>query len=247
MGFEGRYLSFSNSDFSFPVLYEASEWGNKAKMEFSIKGRSLKLQMAEAKVFGSVKVSKNLEVSAAGGYLYEKKELSGKSRYFYSQNLVNIDCIQDWKMLIKPETNWFAEVGINATLTRNLKANLSGSFGAKQGFSVGIQYSPGKKKSVAIVQPIIYKPMTHKSVAPVKSIAPKKAVEKPVVKTVQKKIVIATKEKAKKPTINKSTNPTCISSTYTYLFRMGMRFLGFPFFEFGIQTTATQNPKTSKK
>jgi hypothetical protein len=253
MGVEGRYLSFSNSDFSFPLQYKTNDW-EKADMEFSIKGNSIKLWMAEAKAFTSLKISKGLEVTAAGGYLYEKKELSGKSRYFYSQNLVNIDYNQDWKMKAKPETNWFAEGSVSAMLARNLKAVVSGRIGGMRGFSMGIQYSPEKKKSVAIIQPIIYKSMAPtKSTAPVKSIAPKKAVEKPVTKAVQKKTVVAPKEAAKKPTvakkttITKTTTPPCVSSTCTYLFRLGMRFLGFPFLEFGSQTTATQTPKTSKK
>ncbi len=254
MGVEGRYLSFSNSDFSFPILHEASRWENKASMEFSIEGNSIKLWMAEVKAFTSLKISKNLEVSAATGYLFEKKEISGKSQYFYKQNLVNIDYNQDWKLMAKPENKFFVEGGVSAMLTRNLKANLSGSFGAKQGFSVGIQYSPGKKKSVNIVKPIVYEYIAPKISTPLKSTAPKKTVEKPVAKAVQKKTVIAPKEAAKKSTVTKkttttkTTTPPCISSTYTYLFRLGMRFLGFPFLEFGFQTTAIPSQeKTSKK
>jgi hypothetical protein len=253
MGVEGRYLSFSNSDFSFPLQYKTNDW-KKADMEFSVKGNSIKLWMAEAKAFTSLKISKNLEVSAAAGYLFERKEISGKSRYFYKQNLVNIDYNQDWKLLAKPETNWFAEGSVSAMLTRNLKAVVSGRIGGMRGFSVGVQYSPEKKKSVVINNPpIIYKPMMPKIATPAKFIAPKKAMEKPVVKSTPKKTVVATKEAAKKPTatkkttITKTTTPPCVSNTYTYLFRLGMRFLGFNFFEFGFQTTATQTPKTSKK
>jgi hypothetical protein len=76
---------------------------------------------------------------------------------------------------------------------------------------------------------------------------------KPVAKPAPKKTVVAPKEAAKKPTVTKNTHkpttkPPCVSNTYTYLFRLGMRFLGFPFLEFGFQTTATPNQaKTSKK
>lgn len=261
MGVEGRYLSFSNSDFAFPLQYKTN-WG-KADMEFSIKGTSLKLQMAEAKAFGSFNISKKLEVSVAGGYLYEKKEISGKSRYFYKQNLVNIDYNQDWKLMAKPETNWFAEGSVSALLTRNLKATISGNFGAKQGFAVGISYSFGKTQdksfgkketAAAIVKPAAKPVPTPTKPAPVKFAPFKKAANKPVtkptVKPMTKKIAVASKEEAKKPAVVKPTKltPPCISSTHTYLFRLGMRLLGFPFLEFGFQFGTIPNAsKTSKK
>ena len=257
MGIEGRYLSFPNSDFSFPLQHKTNDW-NKANMEFSIKGNSIKLWMAEAKFFGSLKVSKKLEVAAAAGYLFEKKEVSGNSRYFYQQNLVNIDYNQDWKLMVKPETNWFAEGSVNALLARNLKATVSGSFGAKRSFAIGISYSFDKKETAAvIVKPVVVAkpaPTPKAKPAPVKPAPLKKAANKPVAKSVvkptAKKTVVAPKEAAKKPTVTKTTKPTppCISNTYTYLFRLGMRFLGFNFFEFGFQTIVTPNQgKTSKK
>ena len=245
MGIEGRYLSFPNSDFSFPLQYKSNDW-KKADMEFSIKGNSIKLWMAEAKFFGSLKVSKKLEVAAAAGYLFEKKEISGNSRYFYKQNLVNIDYGQDWKLMVKPETNWFAEGSVSALLARNLKATVSGSFGAKRGFAVGISYSIGKKETAAAIVKPAAKPVPTPTAkpAPVKSAPPKKAANKSTVKPSPKKIAIAPKEEAKKPAIAKPTKltPPCISNTY--LFRLGMRLLGFNFFDFGFQVTTT--PKTSK-
>jgi hypothetical protein len=259
MGVEGRYLSFSNSDFAFPLQHKTNDWG-KAEMEFSIKGNSIKLWMAEAKFFGSLKVSKKLEVAAAAGYLFEKKEISGKSRYFYKQNLVNIDYNQDWKLMVKPETSWFTEGSVSALLARNLKATVSGSFGAKRGFAIGISYSFDKKETAAvIVKPVVISkpaPTPTAKPAPVKPTPPKKAanksVAKSVVKPTAKKTVVAPKEAAKKLTVTKTTKPTppCISNTYTYLFRLGMRFLGFPFMEFGFQFGTIPNAiptKTSKK
>ena len=187
------------------------------------------------------------------GYFDEKKEISGASRYFYQQNLVNIDYNQDWKISVKPETNWFAEGSIGATLTRNLKVAVSGSFGAKRGFSVGISYSPNKKEKVTNIIKPVTKPAPRPIIkpAPVKFIAPQKAMSKPTVKIaakpIQKKIVVAPKEGAKKTTTIKTATPPCISSTYTYLFRLGMRFLGFPFFEFGFQMKTVPTAKTSKR
>lgn len=255
MGVEGHYLSFSNSDFAFPLQHKTNDWG-KAEMEFSIKGNSIKLWMAEAKFFGSLKVSKKLEVTGAVGYFDEKKEISGTSRYFYEQNLVNIDYNQVWKLTVKPETNFFAEGKISAMLTRNLQAIISGNFGAKRGFAVGVSYSFGKKEKAVVADKHIAasKPALTPTVksAPEKSNVSKKATEKPATKPTPKKTVVASKEKAKKPTVTKTTKPTpsCISNTYTYLFRLGMRFLGFPFMEFGFQFGTISNAiptKTSKK
>lgn len=258
-GVEGRYLSLPNFDFSFPLQYKSNDW-KKAGMEFAVKGNSMKLQMAEVKVFATLNLSKKLEVTGAVGYFDEKKEVFGASRYFYQQNLVNIDYNQEWKLVVKPETNWFAEGSVSATLTRNLKAMVSGSFGAKRGFAIGISYSFDKKETAAvIVKPVVISkpaPTPTAKPAPVKPTPPKKAanksVAKSVVKPTAKKTVVAPKEAAKKLTVTKTTKPTppCISNTYTYLFRLGMRFLGFPFMEFGFQFGTIPNAiptKTSKK
>ncbi len=212
MGVEGRYLSMPNFNFSFPVQYKTNDW-NKADMEFSVKGNSIKLWMAEVKASAILKVSKNLEVSAGAGYLFEKKEISGKSRYFYKQNLVNIDYNQDWKLMAKPESNWFAEGSVSAMLTRNLQATISGNFGAKQGFSVGISYSFAKKEKATVIVNTKAKPKSAPApkATPVKSATPQKVtgktVAKPVVKPAVKKIAVAPKEEAKKPAVTKSTKP----------------------------------------
>lgn len=211
-GVEGRYLSMPNFDFSFPLQYKSNDW-KKADMEFSIKGNSMKLQMAEVKMFATLNLSKKLEVTGAVGYFDEKKEVFGASRYFYQQNLVNIDYNQEWKLVVKPETNWFAEGSISATLTRNLKAMVSGSFGAKRGFAVGISYSFGKKETAAAIIKSTAKttPTPTANPAPAKSIASKKVMDKPnakpEVKSSQKKTAVAPKEEAKKPAITKSTKP----------------------------------------
>jgi len=252
-GVEGRYLSLPNFDFSFPLQYKFNDW-DKAKMEFSVKGNFMKLQMAEIKVFAALNLSKKLEVTGAIGYFDEKKEVSGKSRYFYQQNLVNIDYNQDWKLMTKPETKWFAEGGLSAVLTRNLKAMVSGSFGAKRGFSIRISYSPNKMEKAPAIVKSVAEPAPKPAIKPTpeKSITPQKAMSKSAVKIAdkptQKKTAVTLKEKAKKPTVTKNTTHPCISNSCTYLFRLGMRFLGFPFLEFGFQMkTIPTASKTSKK
>lgn len=261
MGIEGFFLSYSNSGFSFPLQYVSNKWIG-AEMEFSVKGNSIKFQMAEAKFFGSIKVSKNLEVVGAVGYLWANSEISGESRYFYSQNLVNVDFNQDWKMLAKPESNLFVEGRVSALLTRNLKASISGSFGAKQGLSVGIQYSFGKEE-----RPMITKETPRVSFIPKATyfFVPKTQPEKPVAKPAPKTTVITPKKEEKKPTVIKTThckkvtitkntkishkltinkNTTiknlAISPTYIYLFHMFNM-------KFQITIPVTPTPKNSKK
>ena len=207
-GVEGKYLSFSNSGFSLPLQSISNKWRG-ADMEFSIKGNSVKIQQVEAKLFGSLKVSEGLEVSGAAGYLWSKAKVSGESIYKYSQDLTNVNFTQNWKLTGKPETATFAEASVAAMLTRNLKVLVSGSIGAKKGFSVGISYSFGGSKTPA---PRVIKTTPRKEGAKKvtkENATPKevtkKVATKPTPKTAVKKI--APKEGAKKTTVEKKIAP----------------------------------------
>ncbi|GEM_PF-3193289 len=241
-GVEGKYLSFSNSNFSLPLQSISNDW-REANMEFSIKGNSVKVQMAEGKLFGSLKVSKSLEVSGAAGYLWSKTEISGVSTYKYSQDLTNVNFVQNWKLKGKPENSAFAEMSVMAVLTKNLKAIVSGNIGAKKGISIGISYSFGGETQ-APRQTITAK-STPRIVTPKHT--PQKVstpvVNKPTPKKTVKKI--APKERAKKPAVNtKTATPRSATKTVvvvpdslTCVFRWTTRLLGLDLVNINVETT----------
>ena len=206
LGIEGKYLSLSNSSFSLPLQNISNDWRG-ANMEFSIKGNSMKVQMAEGKLFGSLKVSEKLEVSGAAGYLWSKAKVSGVSTYKYSQDLTNVNFNQKWKLTGKPETATFAEASVMAMLTKNLKIIVSGSVGVKKGFSVGISYSFGRSK--ASVAPKAIVKSTPKKEGAKKTTVKKTASSKEEAKksTLKTKKTVAPKEGAKKTTVGKKTAP----------------------------------------
>jgi hypothetical protein len=255
MGFEAFYSSSPKSKFDLVFQNISNKWPG-AEMEFFVKGDSVKAQSTEIKIFGNFQVFKDFTFTLGVGGRESKNTLTGESRYFYNQGQTNVNFSDKWEMTSETKTKLFAEVALRARLAKNINIMANYAFGAKQVIAFGVQISFGKKKITAPSIPFTTKPtiIVPKIAAPAKSIAPKKAVEKPAAKAVQKKIVVAIKEKAKKPTVTKKTTitkttPPCISNAYTYLFRLGMRFLGFPFFEFGFQfeTTPSTAPKASKK
>lgn len=209
LGIEGKYLSFSNSNFSLPLQSISNKWRG-ADMEFSIKGNSMKFQMAEAKFFGSLKVSKKLEVSGAAGYLWNKTEISGESLYRYAQDLTNVNFVQDWKLKGKPESAVFGEASVMAMLTKNLKIIVSGNVGAKKGFSVGISYSFGRSKASvapkAIVKSTPKKEGAKKVVTEKKAASSKEGAKKVAGTTLKTKKTVAPKEGAKKTTVKKAVS-----------------------------------------
>lgn len=248
-GIEGRYLSLSNSDFSLPLQYVSNKWKG-AEMEFSIKGKSMKFQMAEAKFFGNLKVSKSLEVSGAAGYLWSKTEISGESLYKYSQDLVNVNFAQNWKLTGKPESSAFAEMSVATLLTKNLKAIVSGNIGAKKGISIGISYSFGGEKTPT--PRIITAKPTPKTVTPKHT--PQKV--SPVVDKPKPKKTITPKEGVKKPAVNTKTAKTPCHTTKTVMvvpdsltcvFRWTTRLLGLDIINVNVETTVPEKKPIQQK
>jgi hypothetical protein len=228
LGIEGKYLSFSDSGFSLPLQSISNDWRG-ANMEFSIKGNSMKIQQAEGKFFGSLKVSEKLEVSGAAGYLWSKARISGESIYKYSQDLTNVNFNQKWKLTGKPETATFAEASVMAMLTKNLKIIVSGNVGAKKGFSVGISYSFGGNKAPTprVIKTTPKKEGAKKVVTEKKAVSSKEEAKKSTLKT---KKTVAPKEGAKKvagTTLKKNVpQKEGAKNSYSCLLKWTARLLG---------------------
>jgi len=255
MGFEAFYSSSPKSKLDLTFQHISNKWP-KAEMEFSVKGDSVKAQSTEVKVFGNFQVFKDFDLNLGVGGRESKNTFTGEGRYFYNQGKTNVNFSDKWEMTSETKTKLFAEVALKARLTRNINIMANYAFGAKQVIAFGVQISFGKKNTTTTVALPTIKPIIPEGPAPVKSIAPKKATNKPVVKTTPKKTVVAPKEAAKKPTVAKKNNPPCNiitktvivpPSTNSFLFCWGMRLIGFDIFNFGFKVAIPDKSPTSKK